>query len=110
MSKLCNVLHARELAQRLRGRGVSTYSLHPGVIASDIWRGLPWGVRQAAQLFMRSNDAGARTTLHCAASEAAGRETGLYYDECKPRTPSALAQDDALGIELREKSRGWVGL
>lgn len=110
VSKLCNVLHARELAERLRGRGVSTYSLHPGVIASDIWRHVPWGVRQLLHLFMHSNERGALTTLHCATSEPAGRETGLYYDECAPRTPSALALDDALARELTQRSRGWAGL
>src|SRR6185436_20131642 len=74
VSKLCNVLHARELAERLRSSGVSTYSLHPGVVASDIWRRLPWVVRRLMHLFMRSNEQGALTTLHCATSEAAGRE------------------------------------
>lgn len=29
-SKLCNVLFTRELAKRLQGTGVTTYSLHPG--------------------------------------------------------------------------------
>lgn len=45
VSKLANVLHAQELARRLDGTGVTTYSLHPGVIASDIWRRVPWPVR-----------------------------------------------------------------
>jgi retinol dehydrogenase 12 len=108
VSKLCNVLHARELAERLRGRGVSTYSLHPGVIASDIWRRVPWPVRQLMSLFMRSNEQGALTTLHCTTSEARGRETGLYYDECAPQPPSALALDDALARELRDKCREWA--
>lgn len=29
-SKLANVLHAKELAKRLEGSGISVYSLHPG--------------------------------------------------------------------------------
>ena len=44
-SKLANVLHAQELRRRLEATGVTTYSLHPGVIASDIWRRVPWPVR-----------------------------------------------------------------
>jgi dehydrogenase/reductase SDR family protein 13 len=36
VSKLANVLHAQQLARRLDGSGVTTYALHPGVIASDI--------------------------------------------------------------------------
>ena len=41
VSKLMNVLHAAELARRLEGTGVTTYALHPGVVASDIWREAP---------------------------------------------------------------------
>jgi len=110
VSKLCNVLHARELAERLRGRGVSTYALHPGVIASDVWRHVPWGVRQLMLLFMRSNEEGAATSIHCATSLAAAKETGLYYDECAPKDPSALALDPSLARELATKSRQWAGL
>ncbi|HLJ98476.1 MAG TPA: SDR family NAD(P)-dependent oxidoreductase, partial [Streptosporangiaceae bacterium] len=42
VSKLSNVLHVQELARRLDGAGVTTYALHPGVVASDIWRRVPW--------------------------------------------------------------------
>jgi NAD(P)-dependent dehydrogenase (short-subunit alcohol dehydrogenase family) len=34
VSKLANVLFSAELARRLAGTGVTTYSLHPGVVAS----------------------------------------------------------------------------
>src|SRR2546430_8582800 len=40
VTKLMNVLHARELARRLAGTRVTTYALHPGVVASNIWRAL----------------------------------------------------------------------
>ena len=30
-SKLANVMHGAELARRLEGTGISTYSLHPGM-------------------------------------------------------------------------------
>jgi retinol dehydrogenase 12 len=110
VSKLCNVLHASDLAARLSRSGVRVYSLHPGVIASEVWRNIPWGVRHLMKLFMSSNAEGARTLLHCAASATAGRESGLYYDGCQPRAPSALASDAALAALLREKSREWSGL
>lgn len=109
VSKLCNVLHAKELAQRLEGTGVVTSSLHPGVIASDVWRSVPWGIRHLMKLFMKSNEEGAATTIHCATSEQAGKETGLYYDDCKVKWPSRVAQDPALAVELRERSLALVG-
>ena len=37
-SKLANVLFSRELSRRLSGSGVTTYCLHPGVIATDLGR------------------------------------------------------------------------
>ena len=39
-SKLANVLFARELARRAAGSGVRAYSLHPGAVATDIFRHL----------------------------------------------------------------------
>ena len=85
VSKLANVLHAQELARRLEGSGVTTYSLHPGVIASDIWRRVPWPIRPLIKLRMRSPEEGAQTSLHCATSPDVAGETGLYYDDSRRR-------------------------
>jgi retinol dehydrogenase-12 len=109
VSKLANVLFSAELARRA-GPGVHTYSLHPGSVASDVWREVPWGLRHFMKLFMVSNEQGARTTLHCATSDAAATQTGLYYDSCKEKQPSRLARDESLARELWERSAGYVGL
>ncbi len=108
VSKLCNVLFTRELARRLAGTGVTTYCLHPGVIASDIWRRLPWPVRPIAHLFMKSTDEGAQTSLWCATAPELAGESGKYYDDRKEKTPSRLAQDDALAEELWKRSEEWT--
>jgi dehydrogenase/reductase SDR family protein 13 len=109
VSKLANVLFTKELARRLDGTGVTTYALHPGVVATDIWRELPWGLRHLAKLFMISPEEGARTTLHCATSPEASAESGLYYDRCKAIHPSRTAQDPALAAELWRRSVEWTG-
>lgn len=108
VSKLCNVLHSKDLARRLDGSGVTTYSLHPGVVASDVWRNVPWGVRHLMRLFMQSNEQGAATVLYCAISEQAAQQTGLYYDAREPAASSALSNDVALATELRDRSLEWV--
>lgn len=106
-SKLANVLHAQELARRLAGTNVTTYSLHPGVIASDVYRQVPWPLRKLMTMFMKSTEDGAKTSLHCATSPEAGAETGLYYDESKTKKPSSAATPE-LAAELWERSEAWV--
>ncbi len=108
VSKLANVLFSAQLARRLEGSGVITSSLHPGVVASDIWRSLPWPLRALVKLRMISTEQGALTTLHCAISDSAGRESGLYYDKCKVKTPSRLAQNAESAADLWQRSEDWV--
>jgi retinol dehydrogenase-12 len=107
VSKLANVLHAQELARRLAGTNVTTYSLHPGVIASDVWRETPKLLGGFIKLFMKSTKDGARTSLYCATSVEAGSESGLYYDSSAPKSPSKVATPE-LAAELWERSEAWV--
>jgi retinol dehydrogenase 12 len=108
VSKLANVLFSAELSRRLAGSGVTTYALHPGVVATDVWRAVPWPFRSLIRLGMISAEEGAATTLHCATAAEAGRETGLYYDKCQVKMPSRIAQDAALAAELWQRSERWV--
>ena len=108
-SKLANVWVSAELGRRLAGTGVRTYALHPGVVASDVWRAVPWPIRPLMKLRMISTEEGARTTLHCASAAALAGETGLYYDKCQPRTPSGMGRDDVLAAELWQRSQAWTG-
>jgi NAD(P)-dependent dehydrogenase (short-subunit alcohol dehydrogenase family) len=109
VSKLANVLFSAELARRAP-KNVRTYSLHPGAVASDVWREVPWGLRHVLHLFLLSNEQGARTTLYCATSDEVEGQTGLYYDRCKEKRASALARDTSLARELWQRSAEWVGL
>jgi short-subunit dehydrogenase len=108
VSKLANVLFSAELGRRLKGSGVTTYSLHPGVVASDVWRTVPWPLRSLIKLFMISPEKGAATTLYCANATKPSAETGLYYDKCRVKAPSRVAQNPSLATELWQVSEDWV--
>ncbi len=108
VSKLANVLFSAELARRLEGSRVTTYSLHPGGVASDAYRRIPWPFRKLVTMGMLTNEEGAKTSLHCALSDEAGKETGLYYDKSRVREPSALAQNEVLAKELWDRSAAWT--
>lgn len=107
-SKLANVLFSAELGRRLAGTGVSTYSFHPGVVATDIWRSLPWPLGPLIKLAMITPEEGATTLIHCAVSQVAAGETGMYYDKSRTKWPSRVAQDPALAAELWRRSEEWA--
>ena len=109
VSKLCNVLHAAALAKRLEGTSVTTYSLHPGGVASDIWQRRLGRFAVLIKPFLMTNEDGARTQLKCETDPALATETGLYYDSEQPRKPSRLARDEQLRDELDARSREMVG-
>lgn len=104
VSKLANVLFTAELARRLEGTGVTTYAVHPGVIASDIWKRIPGIVRPLAKAFMKSNEEGAQTSIYCATDDAAGSESGRYYADCKAQKPSRIARDPDAAQKLWQAS------
>jgi retinol dehydrogenase-12 len=111
VSKLCNVLFAQELARRLGGSdaGVTTYALHPGVVASDIWRRVPQPFRALMKIRMISAEQGAVTSLYCATSPDVAGSSGLYYDKCQAVAPNPVATPE-LGELLWKRSAEWTGV
>ncbi|CAH0600359.1 unnamed protein product [Chrysodeixis includens] len=109
-SKAANVMFATALADKLKEHNISkvrTYSLHPGVIRTEISRhfdetvfyGVSW-IFHAMGWFMKSPRCGAQTTVYCAVDEQCAEQTGLYYSECAVKTPSKQCQDSAQAAKL----------
>jgi dehydrogenase/reductase SDR family protein 13 len=111
VSKLANVLFTKELARRLTGTKVTTYAVHPGVVATDVWRKVPAPVRWVMKKFMVTPEQGALSSLRCATDPELATETGRYYtDNGQERKPNPLADDTALAATLWQKSAEWTGL
>jgi retinol dehydrogenase 12 len=108
ITKLMNILHAKELARRLAGTRVTTYALHPGGVKSNIWRALPAPVQWGIKLFLISNEEGARTQLYCATAPELAGVSGRYYDKSREVPPSRLAEDPALARELWTRTEGAI--
>jgi len=107
VSKLCNVLFTQELARRAAQTGLTTYAVHPGTVASDIWRRVPWPVRAVIKSRMLSVEDGARTSLYCATSPDVAADSGLFYDKCAERPPNRAATPQ-LAAELWKRSEEWA--
>lgn len=111
VSKLSNVLFTKELARRLEGTGVTTYAVHPGVVATDVWRQVPRPLRWVIKKFMITPEKGAEASLRCATAPELASQTGRYYDVGgKEREPNQLAHDVELARTLWVKSAEWTGL
>lgn len=104
VSKLANVLLARELARRQDDW--ATYAVHPGMTDTRIF---PAVVRLFLRRRLLTPEQGADSVVWCAVSEEVSGESGLYYTSREPRPPSRSAQSDELAAELWERSVQWCG-
>jgi NAD(P)-dependent dehydrogenase (short-subunit alcohol dehydrogenase family) len=109
-SKLANILFANELARRLAGRGVTSNSLHPGGVATEITRDASFVVRAFARLMFTTPEKGALTSVYLACSPELEGVTGRYFVSCKEATTDPLAQHEALARQLWDVSAKLVGL
>ncbi|XP_020368220.2 retinol dehydrogenase 12-like isoform X1 [Rhincodon typus] len=106
-SKLANIMFTRELARKLEGTGVSVFTLHPGVVRTELARHLNPVVRCGLAMlrpFTKSPSHGAETTIFCAVAEGLEEETGQYFKDCKRATCSQSAYDDEKAKKLWEVS------
>nr|URX65638.1 (3E, 6E, 11E)-8-hydroxy-casba-3,6,11-trien-5,9-dione 9-keto-reductase [Euphorbia peplus] len=104
-SKLANILHANELARRLKEDGVdiTANSLHPGGIVTNIVRHhkIIYGITFLLDKFLLKNcQQGAATTCYVALHPQVKGISGQYFVDSNLAKPSSLATDAELGKRL----------
>jgi NAD(P)-dependent dehydrogenase (short-subunit alcohol dehydrogenase family) len=97
-SKLALVLLTREQARR--DPGVAVNSLHPGAIATGIWRDLPGIGRFLVDRLLPTPAKGAGPIVRLATDPGIGGVSGHYFDRYRDVAPSASARDDAAAARL----------
>ena len=113
-SKLANILFANELARRRAGSGVTSNSLHPGSVDTNIWSGAPLWAKPIIQVLLRpffiSAEKGGERIVQLAASPELEGVTGKYFEDGKAVDPAPLARDASLATRLWDVSARMVGL
>lgn len=130
-AKVATTLYALELADRLKGTGVSTASIHPGWARSNFGSGAGFFVRIALKVMepflyhmTDSSEESAQTTLHVMLNDDAPKHSGAYFSqhsylysdkECKKGgwpmvSPNPHARDLQKARELVKVTSGIVGL
>lgn len=102
-SKLANVLFTVELADRLRGTGVTVNCLHPGVVATKL-------LRAGFSIPGAPVESGAETPVWLALAPEVETVTGKYFIKRQPQQPSPLALNKGLRRRLWEESARLAGV
>ncbi len=97
-SKLALLLLTRELARREPGLSVNV--VHPGTIATGIWRDLPWIARALLGRLLPGPEKGAGPLVRLATDPALDGVSSRYFDRYREAEPSAAARDDASASRL----------
>ena len=110
-SKLANVLFTSETARRWGTRGITANAVHPGVLATEIWKKTSLAPRLLLlpfTWFMSSPDVGGRAVMNLVEDPSRDDVTGRYFHVLKEQSPSEQARDEALARELWERSVEWT--
>lgn len=112
-SKLANVLFTRELAERLKGRGITVNCCHPGAVATNIGisRETGFGKTVTGMLkpFFLTPEQGAQTAIYLASNADASKITGEYFYRCRIANSSKRSKDMVLAKKLFAFSEQLVG-
>ena len=113
-SKLANVLFAYELARRLRGTGVTSNALHPGVVRTSFGADDPAGVQRFVvpllRPLMKSPARGAATSIHLATAPELEGVTGAFFANGRRTRSSKASYDESDAARLWRLSAELVGL
>ena len=107
-TKLMNVLFTYELAERLAGTGVTANSVHPGAVATDMLRQLPWWLYTLISPFLLTPEKGAATPVFLASSPAVEGVSGGYYVKGKAKRSLPRSYDVSARKRLWEMSEKLI--
>ena len=115
-SKTANILFTVELERRLGAKGVHAFSVHPGVVTTDLFRHLSEDEnatlhRRMAKggLFEKNPQQGAATSVYCATDAALLAQGGAYCEDSHVSTAGAHATDPDIAARLWALSEELVG-
>ncbi|XP_042474654.1 short-chain dehydrogenase TIC 32 B, chloroplastic-like [Zingiber officinale] len=112
-SKLANILHANELARRLKEEGVNVTanSVHPGLIKTNLGRHATIFVavlRATTCVLWKSIPQGAATTCYVALHPSVKGVSGKYFADCNIEKTTANGRNETLARKLWEYSETLI--
>jgi NAD(P)-dependent dehydrogenase (short-subunit alcohol dehydrogenase family) len=115
-SKLALIFFTQELSERLKQSDITVNALHPGIVATNIYRIGPEGswyqavFRKMLSLVMISPQDGAQTSIYLASSDDVRGVTRKYFYKLNPSFVSPKCRDIQLQKGLWQLSEKLTGL
>lgn len=106
-AKLFNIYFTRSLAEKYAGKGITAYSLHPGVVNTkfgDAYTGFARWVLNMIRPMMIDPREGAATTVYLAEEPGLEKYNGGYFKKKQPTEPAAIAKNADNQKKIWEKS------
>ncbi len=113
-SKLANILFTYESVRRLGESSITVNALHPGHVATDIWRTnfsiVGPALKRVMGLFALTPEEGADNSIYLATSQDVAGVTGKYFVKREPAQSSSLSYDEELAKRLWEVSEDLTSI
>ncbi|CAF1426223.1 unnamed protein product [Adineta steineri] len=120
-SKLANILFTNELARRLQNTNITTNSLHPGLVRTEVIRNILGHYQIILNTLIllltpiwycliKSPEQGAQTSIYLASDRRLNHVTRKYFKECKECTSSKTSLDQQAAKRLWKLSEEMTHL
>ncbi|XP_044270835.1 retinol dehydrogenase 12-like [Tribolium madens] len=113
-TKLCIILFTQQLARKLQNTQITTYSLHPGAVKTEIFRHLTgFNLLVSAIIkffFAKTPGEGAQTNIYCSVERNIEKFSGQHFEECRKVATYPNARDASVGERLWRVSEELVKL
>ena len=110
ITKLANVVYTKELHRKYATSNITSYSLHPGVVETEVQRHLfdQYPIllkmvnllRPVLKIFVKNAKEGAQTTICCAVEEGLEKFSGEFFSDCEVSSSTKAAQDENFAKRL----------
>ncbi len=107
-AKYASVLFSAELAQKVKEKGVTVNTLHPGVLATEAFRDYPKLLTKLMNLFLEKPQKGGERIVYLATDDAVANTTGKYFYKLDEREIEISPEEKEITERLWKLSEDMI--